>query len=88
MSFLHYLCLLAYNGVQQILCYDFVSFFFILHTLCSQFLWIVHFLLSFRYSLEFIEHYENAVAVLLVCVVYNIIQHAAEHDIPQWIHQV
>jgi hypothetical protein len=41
MSYLRYLCLFAYSGVKHILC--FVLFFFVLCTLCCQFLWIVHF---------------------------------------------
>jgi hypothetical protein len=43
MSYLRYLCLFAYSGVQHILCYVFVLFVFVLCTLCCQFLWIVHF---------------------------------------------
>ena len=43
MSYLLYLCLFAYSGVQQLLCYDFVLFFFILYDLCCHFLWIVLF---------------------------------------------
>jgi hypothetical protein len=42
-SYLRYLCLFAHNGVQHILCCVFVLFFFILCTLCCQFLWIVLF---------------------------------------------
>ena len=45
-SFLRYLCLLAYSGVQHILCYVFVLFVFLLCTLCCQFLWIFLFCLS------------------------------------------
>jgi len=41
--FTFYLCLLAYSGVQHILCCVFALFFFVLCTLCCQFLWIVHF---------------------------------------------
>ena len=41
MSYVRYLCLLPYSGVQQILCCVFVLFVFILCTLCCQFLWIV-----------------------------------------------
>jgi hypothetical protein len=44
MSYLSYLHLFAYSGVQHILFCVFVLFFFILCTLCCQFLWIVHFL--------------------------------------------
>ena len=54
MSYLHYLCLLSSIGVQHILCCIFVLSFFVLCTLCYQFLWIVHFLRHFRYSLTFI----------------------------------
>jgi len=54
---LPYLCLLAYSGVKHIVCCVFVLFFFLLCTLCCQFLWIVHFWLSLWYSLTFIcEH--------------------------------
>jgi hypothetical protein len=42
-SYLHYLCLFAHSCVQHILCCVFVLFFFVLCTLCCQFLWIVHF---------------------------------------------
>ena len=54
MSYLRYLCLFAYSGVQHILCYVFVLFVFVLCTLCCQFLWIVHFWLPIRHSLKFI----------------------------------
>ena len=54
-SFLRYLCLLAYSGVQHILCYVFVLFVFLLCTLCCQFPWIVHFWVPLRYSLTFIN---------------------------------
>ena len=43
MSYLRYLCLFAYSGVQHILCCVFVLFVFVLCILCCQFLWIVHF---------------------------------------------
>jgi len=46
MSYLRYLCMLAHSGVQYILCCIFVLFVFVLCTLCSQFLWIVHFLIA------------------------------------------
>ena len=36
----------CYSGVQHMLCCVFVLFFFVLCTLCCQFLWIVHFWLS------------------------------------------
>jgi hypothetical protein len=48
---LRYLCLLTHSGVQHIMCSLFV---FVLCTPCWQFLWSVHFLLPFRYSLTFI----------------------------------
>jgi hypothetical protein len=54
MSYLRYLCLLTYSGVHHILCCVFVLFFFVLCTLCCQFLWIVHFWLPLRFSLTFI----------------------------------
>jgi hypothetical protein len=54
MFYLHYLCLFAYSGVQLLLCCVFVLFFFVLCTLCFQFLWIVFFWLLLRYSLTFI----------------------------------
>ena len=37
-SYLRYLCLLAHSGVQHISCFVFVLFFFVLRTLCFQFL--------------------------------------------------
>ena len=43
MSYLLYLCLFVYSGVQHIFCRAFVLFFFVLCTLCCQFLCIVHF---------------------------------------------
>jgi len=53
MSCLRYLCLLAYSCDLRILCCVFVLFYFVLCTLCRQFLWIVHFWLAIRYSLMF-----------------------------------
>jgi hypothetical protein len=47
MSYLRLLGLFAHSGVQHILRCVFGSFFFVLCTLCCQFLWIVHFLLVF-----------------------------------------
>ena len=43
MSYLRYLCLFKHSGVQHILIFGFVLFFFVLCTLCWQFLWIAHF---------------------------------------------
>ena len=54
LSYLRYLCLLAYSGVHHILCCVFILYFFVLCTLCCQFLWIVYFVLPLRYSLTFI----------------------------------
>ena len=48
MSYLRYLCLFAYSGVQHILCCVFALFLFVLCTLCCQFLWIVRFWLPLR----------------------------------------
>ena len=47
----------AYSGVQHILCFVLVLFFFVLCTICFQFLWIVHFWLSLWYSLTFILYW-------------------------------
>ena len=46
MCYLRYLCLLAHSGVQHILCCVFALFFFVLCTICCQFLWIVHFFIT------------------------------------------
>jgi len=43
MSYLRYLCLFAHSDVQHILCCVFALFFFVLCTLCYQFLWVVLF---------------------------------------------
>jgi len=51
MSYLRYMCLVAHSGIQHILRCVFVLFFFVLCTLCCQFLWIVYFWLPLRYSL-------------------------------------
>ena len=56
MFYLRYFCLFVHCGVQHILCFVFVLFFFVLCNLCCQFLWIVHFWLPLRYSLTFISH--------------------------------
>jgi len=42
MSYLRYLCLFPYSGVQRILRIVFVLFFFVLCILCCQFLLTVH----------------------------------------------
>jgi len=41
MSYLRYLCLFGYSGVQHILCFVFALFVFVLCALCCRFLWIV-----------------------------------------------
>jgi hypothetical protein len=55
-SYLHYLCLFAYSGVQHILRCGFFSLSSscVLCTQCCQFLWIVHFWLPLRFSLTVI----------------------------------
>ena len=62
MSYLRYLCLFVYSGVQHMLCCVFALFFFVLCTLCCQLLWIFHFWLTVRYSRTFIlyklKHFE------------------------------
>ena len=55
-SYLRYMCLIQYCGVQHILCCVFVLFFFVLCTICCQFLWIARFWLPLRYSLTFIQN--------------------------------
>ena len=57
MFYLPYLCLFAYSGVQHILCCVFVLFFFVLCTLCKQFLWIVHFWFPLQCSI--IENFKT-----------------------------
>ena len=51
MSYLRYLCLFAYSGVQHILCFVFALFFFDLCALCCQFLWTIHSWLPLQFSL-------------------------------------
>ena len=46
MYYLHYLCLLAYSGVQNILSCVFTLIFFVLCILFCQFLWIVLFFIG------------------------------------------
>ena len=55
MSYLRYLCLIAHNGAEHVLCCVLVLFFFVLCTLFSQFIWIVNFVLLLLYSLMFID---------------------------------
>jgi hypothetical protein len=47
MSCLRCLCLLACGGVRLALCCVYALFFFVLCTLCCQFIWIAHFWFSF-----------------------------------------
>ena len=46
MSYLRYSCLIAYSDVQHTICCDFALFFFVLCTLCCQFLCIFPFLIA------------------------------------------
>ena len=55
MSYLRYLCLLCTCCPTHIMLLFFVWFFFVLCTLCWQFLWIGLFWLPLRYSLTFIQ---------------------------------
>ena len=55
MSYLRWLSLLAYSHVPTHIVLCFCLFFFVLCTLCCQFLWIVHFWFSLQYSLTFIR---------------------------------
>jgi hypothetical protein len=55
-SYLRCLCLVAYCGVQHIVCCVFGLFSScVLYTLCCQFLWIVNFWLHLRYFLMFMQ---------------------------------
>jgi hypothetical protein len=49
------------DDVQHILCCIFDLFFFVLCTLCCQFLWIVHLWLPLRYSLTFIVNIDQLI---------------------------
>ena len=74
MSYLRYFCLLAYSGVQHILCCDIDLFYFVLCTLCWQFLWIVHFWWLLRYSLQFIVHqYQQSEQSLLTSTNWTVV---------------
>jgi hypothetical protein len=80
MFYLRYMCLLAHSGVQYILCSCWVFwgcfFFFVLCTLCCQFLWIVLFWLPHPCSLTFIYTtcvlYFREVSVFMFCFSYCI----------------
>ena len=53
------LCLLANSGVQYILCCVFALFFFVLCTICCQFLSIVHFLIAHSVFSSVYENYHD-----------------------------
>jgi hypothetical protein len=55
-----YLCLFTYIGVQHILCCVFSLFFVVLCTICCQFLWIVHSVLSNFYLLTLMFFYRTS----------------------------
>jgi hypothetical protein len=55
MSYLRYLCLFAYSGVQHILCCFLFCFVSLRLVLCWQFLWIVYFWLPLRYVVTIVE---------------------------------
>jgi hypothetical protein len=59
MFYLRFVCWFVYSGVQHILCCAFVLFFFLLCTLCCQYLKIVLFWLPLRYSQTFICNWTN-----------------------------
>ena len=54
MSYIRYLCLFACGGVKHIFRCVFALCFFVLCTLCCQFIWIFHFWTPLQYSLTFI----------------------------------
>jgi len=56
-SYLRYLCVFPYSGVQHILCCVFVLFFFVSCTVCCHFSGLCIFVLPLRYSLTFIIFY-------------------------------
>ena len=64
MSYLCYLCLFVYSGVQHILCCVYALFVFVLCTKCCQFLWIVHswFSISFL-NVHFIKYFHFTIAI-------------------------
>ena len=53
------MCLFVQSGIQHILCCSFVLFFFVLYTLCCQFLWIVFFIAPSVFSNVYIEGNDN-----------------------------
>ena len=66
MSYLRYLCLFAYIGVQHILCCVFDLFVFALCTLCCWFIRIIHFSLLLRYSLTLIKFFKQRRLQILI----------------------
>jgi hypothetical protein len=59
-SYLRYLCLFAHSDVQHVSYYIFVLFFFVLCTLCCQFLYIVHLVLPLSvFPNAFFEYLAN-----------------------------
>ena len=52
LSYLRYLCLFTYGGVQRILCCVFLLMCVVLCTLCYKLLWIVNIWLHLLYSLN------------------------------------
>ena len=85
MFYLHYLCLLAYSGVQNKLCPVFLLFFVVLCTICCQFIWIGHFVLPLRYSLTFFELI-NMFIQCQVCLYFSIYQYVylLSHTSPEY----
>jgi hypothetical protein len=51
-SYLRYLCLFAYSGVQHIVCCG--LFLHLVHSVCCQFLWIIIFWVPLQYYVTFI----------------------------------
>ena len=70
MSYLCYLCLLAYTGVQHMLCCVFVLFFIVLCTLCCHFLWLSIFDCPFVYLVPYISKSKHGES--LYCTKVNI----------------
>ena len=65
MLYLHYLCLFAYRGVQRILFCVWV-FFFVLCTICCQFLWIVHFMIG-------PSVFSNVYFIIIITQIYTLV---------------
>ena len=78
MSYLRYFCLLAYSGVQRILCCVFVFLVFVLCTLCCKFLEIVLFWLPLRYSLTVIIYIHGIVMFRLASVIVPNVSHSPQ----------